>query len=109
MTDNIIFEKSQFNSLVWGSFMLAQLSIVVVVYPDRSLTYECLTVVSRKYAPPFVILALVQSVGGGLYAGCNIFSCDYALPRSRNVLVLLRMLVSFSHCHSTMETLNLTV
>ena len=63
----VLYEKSQFNSLVWGSLTLAQLSIAVVVYPDRSLTYECLTVVSRKYAPPFVILALVQSVGGGGY------------------------------------------
>ena len=40
------------------------------------------TIVSRKYAPPFATLALVQNVGGGgvLYAGCNIFSRDYALP-----------------------------
>ena len=90
--------------------MLAQLSIVVVVYSDRSLTYECLTVVSYKYAPPFATLALVQSVGeGGVYAGCDTFSCDYALPRSRNVLVLLRMLVSFLRCYSTTGTLNLTV
>ena len=30
-------------------------------------------------------LALVQTAGGSLYAGCDIFSRDYALPRSRNV------------------------
>ena len=52
--------------------------------------YKILTVVSRKYAPPFATLALVQSAGGGgggggLYAGCDIFSRDYALPRSRNM------------------------
>ena len=38
------------------------------------------TVVSCKYNPPFATLALVQSAEGGLYAGCDIFSRDYALP-----------------------------
>ena len=33
---------------------------------------------SRKYVPPFPTLALVQSAGGGLYTGCDIFSRDYA-------------------------------
>ena len=39
-----------------------------------------LTVVSRKYAPPFATLASVQNGGGGLYAGCDAFSRDYAPP-----------------------------
>ena len=37
------------------------------------------TIVSHKYAPPFATLALVQ-MQGGLYAGCDNFSRDYALP-----------------------------
>ena len=36
------------------------------------------TVVSRIYAPRFATLALVESVGGGLYAGSDILSCEYA-------------------------------
>ena len=47
--------------------------------------YNCYPVVSHKYAPPFAILALVQNAGrggGGLYAGCDILSRDYALPFS---------------------------
>ena len=40
------------------------------------------TVVSHKYVPPFAILALVQNAGG-LYAGCDNFSRDYALPSSK--------------------------
>ena len=36
---------------------------------------------SRKNAPAFVILGLVQNAGGkGLYVGCDIFSRNYALP-----------------------------
>ena len=41
------------------------------------------TVVSRKYAPPFANLVLVQNAGkggGGIYAGSDNFSRDYALP-----------------------------
>ena len=42
------------------------------------------TVVSRKYAPPSASLALYKTRGGGLYmymyAGCDIFFRDYALP-----------------------------
>ena len=39
---------------------------------------------SRKYAPPFATLALLQTAGGeggggDLYTGCDIFSRDYAL------------------------------
>ena len=34
---------------------------------------------------PFCNLSLSTNRRGGLYAGCNIFSPDYALPRSRNV------------------------
>ena len=43
------------------------------------------TIVSRKYAPPtFAILALVQNTGGGgLYARCDNFSRDYALPSGK--------------------------
>ena len=41
------------------------------------------TVVSRKYTPPFATLALVQNAGGGLYAGCDNFSRDYALPSDK--------------------------
>ena len=41
---------------------------------------ECceVTVVSRIYAPPFATLALVENVGGGLYAGSDILSREYA-------------------------------
>ena len=35
------------------------------------------TVVSRKYSLPFATLASVQNAGG-LYAGCDDFSRDYA-------------------------------
>ena len=43
---------------------------------------------SYKYAPPFATLALVQKVGGGgLYAGCDNFSRDYALPSRHEVIV----------------------
>ena len=47
------------------------------------------TVVSRKYAPPFATLALVQNTGGGLYVGCDNFSHDYALPSDK----------AWLHCH----------
>ena len=40
------------------------------------------TVVSRKYAPPLP-LALSTKRRGGLYAGCDNFSCDYALPSDK--------------------------
>ena len=43
-------------------------------------------VVSRKYAPPFATLALVKC-SGGLYAGCDNFSRDYALPSGHEVIV----------------------
>ena len=33
---------------------------------------------SRIYAPPFATLMLVESVGGGLYAGSDILSREYA-------------------------------
>ena len=46
-----------------------------------------ITVVSRKYAPPFATLALVQNARGGLYAGCDNFSHDYALPSGHEVIV----------------------
>ena len=87
--------------MLWMAAMLLLLGMADMV---------CLvhTVVSRKYAPPFAILTFVQSTGG-LYAGCDIFSCDYALPQSRTVGAVPWMLASFLHCHSTMETLNLTV
>ena len=43
-----------------------------------------LTVVSRKYSPPFAILALVQNAGG-LYAGCEIsLVITPSLPVSHN-------------------------
>ena len=35
--------------------------------------------------PPFCNLNLSTKRKGGLYAGCDIFSRDYALPRSRNM------------------------
>ena len=44
---------------------------------------------SRKYAPPFAILALVQNAGGGgLHAGCDNFSRDYALPSGHEVNIV---------------------
>ena len=46
----------------------------------RPIVRICCTVVSRKYAPPFANLVLVQTAGGGLYAGCDTFSRDYAFP-----------------------------
>ena len=46
--------------------------------------YVCMyvyNIVSRKYAPPPPPnLSLITKCGGGLYAGCDIFSHDYALP-----------------------------
>ena len=45
--------------------------------------YGIITVVSRRYAPPFATLASVQNVGGGLYAGCNNFFRDYTLPSDK--------------------------
>ena len=36
--------------------------------------------------PPFATLALVQ-MQGGLYAGCDNFSRDYALPSDHEVIV----------------------
>ena len=55
----------------------------------QNVSYHGYTVVSRKYAPPppFAILALVQNAGGGLYAGCNNFSRDYALPSGHEFIV----------------------
>ena len=38
----------------------------------------CYTVVSCICAPRFVTLVLVESVGGGLYAGSDILSREYA-------------------------------
>ena len=35
---------------------------------------------SHKYAPPFCNLSLSTKHREGLYAGCDIFSCDYAPP-----------------------------
>ena len=46
------------------------------------------TVVSRKYTSPFATLAFVQNTGGGgLYAGHDNFSRDYALPSGYEVIV----------------------
>ena len=39
-----------------------------------------ITVVSHKYAPLFCNLSLSTKLGVGLCAGCDNFSCDYALP-----------------------------
>ena len=50
--------------------------------------YAC-TVVSRKYAPPFAILALVQNAGGAyIYTGCDNFSRNYALPSGHEVNIV---------------------
>ena len=55
------------------------LSVPAAATP-HTIQHSC-TVVSRKYAPTFATLALVQiAEGGRLYAGCDIFSRDYALP-----------------------------
>ena len=62
-------------------------SMVALVAYNYSVTY---TVVSRKYAPPpFATLSLVQNAGGGggLYTGCDNFSCDYTLPSGHEVIV----------------------
>ena len=61
------------------------------------------TIVSRKYAPPFATLALVQDTGGEeilsqtgwgggivtscVYTGCDNFSRDYALPSGHEVII----------------------
>ena len=45
------------------------------------------TVVSRKYTSPFATLAFVQKHRGGLYAGRDNFSRDYALPSGYEVIV----------------------
>ena len=41
------------------------------------------TGVSHKYAPPFCNLSLSTKLMGGLYAGCDNFSHDYALPSDK--------------------------
>ena len=45
------------------------------------------TVVSRKYTSPFATLAFVQKHRGGLYAGRDNFSRDYALASGYEVIV----------------------
>ena len=54
----------------------------MIFYKHLCMQLHNYTVVSRKCAPPFATLASVQNVGGGggLYAGCDNFSRDYALP-----------------------------
>ena len=52
--------------------------VVLFCLTHLSMQYSASTVVSHKYVPPFATLAIVQSAGG-LYAGCDIFSCDYDL------------------------------
>ena len=59
-------------------YILGTSTIVYVTIWDVRLTKKAITVVSRKYAPPFATLASVQNAGGGLYAGCEDFSRDYA-------------------------------
>ena len=57
--------------------------------PSSSLITEGITVVSRKHAPPppFATLASVQNAErGGLYARCDNFSRDYALPSRHEVI-----------------------
>ena len=66
------------------------------------------TVVSRKYAPPFATLALVQSAGGGAYTWDATFSLAIT-PPDREMLsgsVDADIVLALP---STMETLNLTV
>ena len=74
--------------------------------PRKLLTYQvCQPGIYRgvlQIRPPFCN----TKHRGGLI--CDIFSHDYALPRSKNVGAVLWMLASFLHCHSTTETLNLT-
>ena len=75
-------------TLVWGSLRLAPISLSFLfmfmkiwLFTGRDGLLIIHTVVSRKYVPPppppFAILALVQNAG---YAGCNIFSRNYAPP-----------------------------
>ena len=45
---------------------------------SKFMKHLVITVVSRIYAPRFATLALVENVGGGLYAGSDILSCEYA-------------------------------
>ena len=64
------------------TYSCSQLEHAPSIYIDMSCTpYRVThTVVSRKYAPPFATLASVQNAGGGLYAGCDDFSRDFAPP-----------------------------
>ena len=47
-----------------------------------------ITIVSRKYAPPFATLASVKNAGG-LYVGCNNFSRDYALLSIKHDFIVI--------------------
>ena len=52
---------------------------------------QTITIVSRKYALLCNLSLITMRKGGGgcLYVGCDIFSRDYALPRSRDVNLTL--------------------
>ena len=72
-----------------------------LLLPDTQSSYRSVP----QIRPPFSNLSLSTKRRGCLYAGCDIFSRDYALP----CLPVLWILASFLRCHSTIETLNPTV
>ena len=68
----------------------------------------CSTVVSCKYGPSFATLASVQSAGG-TYMRDGTFSFVIMPSLDQEMLSSSVDAGFFLHCHSTMETLNLTV
>ena len=67
----------------WSGYKAKMLLIQAALKAENGsskLNSNCYTVVSRKYAPPFCNLSLSTKRRGGLYAGCDNFSRDYALP-----------------------------
>ena len=88
-----------------GGRALERVQIFILAEGLKIYFFFGITVASHKYAPPFATLALVQAAGGA-YTWDVTFSLAITPSLDRAVLW---MLTSFLHCHSTTETLNLTV
>ena len=103
--------KSSCNYLVRSVFHASSLScrslLVIIISLVPHLYYR--SVPQIRPPPPFATLALVQSAGGGLSAGCDIFSRNYVPPLDREMSSGSVDADFVLALHSTSDTLNLTV
>ena len=77
---------------------------IILTQVCQGLAIHKYTVVSRKYAPPFATLALVQSARGAYTRDATFSLVITPSPSIEKCRAVLWMLTSFLHCHSTTET-----